>query len=287
MNLKYKLYKFFNYKFTDLNKIKIDDVNPLIGLDSEDMLNSFTSNKIIFEDGTTNHDKDIATVIQMPQFNCVKKFINLFYQGQFDNKSLVDLGCLEGAWSYEFAKMGFDVTGIEVRKNNFKNCEVVKEKSKLKNLNFKLDTCWNLNKYKNYDVIFCNGLLYHLDRPKKFLEIVYEKTNDLFILDTHFSLSTHNNITSNHFLSEINQNEGLRGRWYYEYNDGTDLKFKEKNKWRAYENNKSFWILKDDLITCLYNLGFKSVIEFYDIFKSHHSELIDQRLRSVFIATKN
>jgi len=77
-------------------KTKVENINPFVELDMQDINNSFTSNKIIFEDGSTNRDKDIATVIQMPQFNCIKNFLNLFYQGQFDNKSLVDLGCLEG-----------------------------------------------------------------------------------------------------------------------------------------------------------------------------------------------
>ena len=47
-------------------KIKAENVNPVVVTDMEDKKNSFTSNKIIFEDGSTNHDKDIATVIQMP-----------------------------------------------------------------------------------------------------------------------------------------------------------------------------------------------------------------------------
>ena len=45
-----------------MNKIEV--VNPLAEMDAEDKKNSFTSNKIIFEDGSTNHHKDIATVTQ-------------------------------------------------------------------------------------------------------------------------------------------------------------------------------------------------------------------------------
>ena len=91
----------------------------------------------------------------------------------------------------------------------------VKENVNLPNLSFKLDNAWNAHKYGPFDVTFCSGLLYHLDKPKKFLDYISSFTSRLLLLHTHFAPEE---LGANPYrLSDECENEGVRGRWFTEF----------------------------------------------------------------------
>lgn len=270
-------------------KVLIENVNPLVERDVEDDENSFTTNielpngeKILRSNAGTSE----IFIRETFQYKYIKKFLENYFNYNFKNKTLIDLGCLEGQWTLEFAKLGFNSTGLEVRENNYQNCLKILEMSGLNNLKFIKEDVMNLDKQQSFDVFFCNGILYHLDRPAKLLRTIFELTKEIAIIDTHFSEDIDLNSTSNHYLSDLETNENLKGRWYFEYDDGTDLKDKEKNKWRAYQNNKSFWIEKNCLVSYLYELGFKHVIEVFDSLNVSTSLEYKKQLRTFLIAYK-
>ena len=92
---------------------------------------------------------------------------------------LADVGCLEGGYATEFARMGFGVLGIEVRESNIAACNYVKSKTDLPNLEFVRDNALNIAKHGVFDAVFCCGLFYHFDRPKQYLETLSSVTNKL------------------------------------------------------------------------------------------------------------
>ena len=89
---------------------------------------------------------------------------------------------MEGGYAVEFARMGFQVLGIEVHDANIAACNYVKSKTSLPNLVFVKDNAWQIGNHCMFDVVFCCGLLYHLDRPKTFLETLSSVTTKLMIL---------------------------------------------------------------------------------------------------------
>jgi len=107
-------------------------------------------------------------------------------------KRIADLGCLEGGYTVEFARMGFEALGIEVRRSNFAACEYVRAHLHLPNLHFARDDVWNIEKYGTFDAIFCSGLLYHLDRPIEFIKLISGLCRRLIILNTHVARETIN-----------------------------------------------------------------------------------------------
>jgi 2-polyprenyl-3-methyl-5-hydroxy-6-metoxy-1,4-benzoquinol methylase len=106
---------------------------------------------------------------------------------------ILDLGCLDGIFSIEFALHGTDVTGIEIREDNLRRAIFVKDAHQLTNVQFIRDDVRNISaaKYGSYDVILCSGIIYHLPIPDVFYfaERIYEMTNRAAIIDTHISLS--------------------------------------------------------------------------------------------------
>jgi hypothetical protein len=235
------------------------------------------------------------------------------FPGDKNHYRLADLGCLEGGFAVEFARMGFQVLGIEVREANIAACNYVKANTNLPNLEFIKDDARNIAKYGVFDVVFCKGLLYHLDKPKEFLNTLSAVTTKLLILQTHFSTDTKKTDTKNkehrwfgiarkllarvkrhilafgiarrllprvkrhnpepaakdgHWrefnLSELTENETLRGRWYTEFANDEAFSKRDSSKWSSWDNRRSFWIQREYLLQAIYDVGFDLVLEGFD-----------------------
>ncbi len=182
--------------------------------------------------------------------------------------------------------MVFNSLGIEAREVNIEKCNYVKDKLNLPNLNFVTDDARNLAKYGPFDITLCSGLLYHLHDPIDFLKKLSACTSKLLILNTHYAperdfryrLGPLNrwvvmplekrikalDYQKNYRLSPLTENEGYRGRWLREWNENTDKSKVEKLLWASYNNHRSFWPCKKDLMNALSDVGFTSVFEQFD-----------------------
>jgi 2-polyprenyl-3-methyl-5-hydroxy-6-metoxy-1,4-benzoquinol methylase len=80
---------------------------------------------------------------------------------------VLDLACLEGHYSIEFALHGANVLAIEGREGNLAKARFVKEALSLNNLELALDDVRKLDQDRHgvFDVVLCLGILYHLDTP--------------------------------------------------------------------------------------------------------------------------
>ena len=147
----------------------------------------FTGHNIRLDDGTFTIPESTRSMVDHPTFVSARGILETVFPGDKSQLRVADVGCLEGGFSVEFARMGFRVLGIEVRELNMAACNYVKSKVDLPNLEFVQDNALNIAKYGEFDAVFCSGLLYHLDRPKQYLETLSTVTKKLLILQTHFS----------------------------------------------------------------------------------------------------
>lgn len=83
---------------------------------------------------------------------------------------VLGLACLEGLYAVEFARQGARAVGIEGRDVNLEKVRFVKKALGLDNLDLHHDDVRNLSleKYGEFDVVLCLGILYHLDAPDVF-----------------------------------------------------------------------------------------------------------------------
>lgn len=140
-----------------------------------------------------------------------------------ENKSILDVGCSDGYFSYHFKKNmnAKRVLGIDFNKydgevnfevlNKFKKEQSNKHKNhndfkSLKDsyselglsdankfqlikkvydvdIEFKSGSIYNLSEFENFDVTFCGSLLEHLRDPITAIEQLYFKTNEFCIID--------------------------------------------------------------------------------------------------------
>jgi hypothetical protein len=178
---------------------------------------------------------------------------------------VADLGCLEGGHSVEFARAGFNVTGIEIREKNFALCEKARNGLNLPLLRFVQDDVRNISRYGNFDAIFAGGILYHLPNPVEFLKLLFDAANDGVIINTHFATPD----CANQFheagkLSAVVNHEGYAGRWYTEYADGKRDQTQNWARVCAWGNDLSFWLLKEELQRALCDIGFVDVMALFD-----------------------
>jgi 2-polyprenyl-3-methyl-5-hydroxy-6-metoxy-1,4-benzoquinol methylase len=269
----------------------------------------FTAHNIRLDDGTFTKPESTRSMVDHPWFISARGILETVFPGDKSQLRLADVGCLEGGYAVEFARMGFRVLGIEVRELNIAACNYVKSKIDLPHLEFVQDNALNIARYGEFDAVFCCGLLYHLDRPKQYLETLSTVTKKLLILQTHFSLidprdtkfrSLARSVLARvarkpppliYPLSPPSENEGLAGRWFMEFSNNRSFKKRETAKWSSWDNRRSFWVQREYLLQTIRDVGFNLVMEEYDHLEPSIAESLlggsyQANLRGTFIGIK-
>jgi SAM-dependent methyltransferase len=236
----------------------------------------FTAHNILLDDGTRTMSATSGFFEDTAWLTSARRVLDTVFPGDRTGIRIADLGCLEGGYTVEFARMGFDAVGIEVRDSNFAACEHVRARVSLPNLSFIQDNAMNIAAHGPFDAVFCCGLLYHLDRPRALLDAIGKITRKAVILNTHFSLVSETGTRpfsrrkhqGRFRLSSLQENEGLHGRWFLEFASDEAMKDRESKKWASWDNKSSFWILREDLIHAVATAGFDMVFEQFDQLKS-------------------
>jgi SAM-dependent methyltransferase len=90
-----------------------------------------------------------------------------------DARSILEPGCLEGALSFQLAKViGSQIVAVDARPENLERARFIKRLLGIDNVEFvRADLEQTpLSSFGQFDAIFCSGLLYHLPRPWEFLD---------------------------------------------------------------------------------------------------------------------
>lgn len=239
------------------------------------MPSTFTAHNILLSDGEQTAPNLGWFIADSPWLRAALRVINTIYPAGAAGHSIVDLGCLEGGYTLEFAKAGMIAKGIEIRQSNIDNCEFVRQHFSLPELSFEKANVWDFQKFGRFDVAFCCGLLYHLDNPRSFLRLMAQSVNDAVIINTHVALEEN----SQRGLSELTEHEGMQGRWYVEYDPAAmDHEKLEAAKWTSWGNSRSFWPTKASLCQAILDDGFDMVFEQMDWLAPN----IDKKMQAEF-----
>jgi SAM-dependent methyltransferase len=246
---------------------------------------SFTSHNIRLDDGSYTKPALGYSMDVHPWFLAAKRALDGVFPGDKQNLRIADLGCLEGGYTVEFARLGLQALGIDVRDLNIDACRYVQSKVNLPKLEFARDDVWNIAAHGTFDAVFCCGLFYHLDKPREFLNLLSRVTKRLLILQTHFAeagdspsfiqprrlrralatiLPLKNTGTTTHKLSLLSENEGLPGRWLPEFRNKRAFLDRANRRWASWNNKQSFWIQREYLLQAMRDAGFDLVLEQFD-----------------------
>jgi 2-polyprenyl-3-methyl-5-hydroxy-6-metoxy-1,4-benzoquinol methylase len=279
--------------------------------ENSDVAVQFTAHNIRLDDGTFTRPEESRLLEESSWFRSSRGILDTVFPGDKSQLRVADVGCLEGGYAVGFARMGFQVLGIEVRELNVAACNYAKSKIDLPQLQFVQDNALNIADHGVFDAVFCCGLFYHLDYPKKYLETLSSVTNKLLILQTHFSIinpsdkwlklpTTVRQFTDRvlrrpepvkFMLSAPTEHEGLPGRWFTEFSDDRSFGERETAKWASWDNRRSFWIQREHLLQAIKDVGFDLVLEEYDNLEPNIAESLLggsylATLRGTFIGIK-
>ena len=183
---------------------------------------------------------------------------------------ILDLACLEGLFSVEFARMGAETVGIEIRTANIEKARFAKNILGLDRCALVQDDVMALSreKYGPFDVVLCAGILYHLyhrDMPDliKFIQKMSDVAKHLLIIDTHIALETlrENRFALGEMMTEVVDQDEYRGRYFIEHHIDASPDEKQQRLWASANNVKSFWLTRISLHHALRKLGFEQVYE--------------------------
>ncbi|MBN2056604.1 class I SAM-dependent methyltransferase [bacterium] len=166
-----------------------------------------------------------------------------FFEDFPNVKTILDLGCLEGAQSFSLAERPsvVRVLGLDARPANIERANFIKTACGIKNVRFAradLETV-SLMEYGRFDAVFCCGVLYHLPEPWRLIEQIAAVTDRLFVW-THYAAAD----------AAIEERAGYRGAVYREF--GWDDA-------QSGVSPESFWLVFDDLMKIIDENGFEII----------------------------
>ncbi len=233
---------------------------------------AFTSHKITLRDGSSTIPDSAKFEIERQSVTiAIRQLLNLMgLDKRLSQLRALDLGCLEGGFTVEFAKWGvLESIGVEARRQNYELCELIKDHfSDLNNLKFMLADVKELDPEAlgTFHMVFCCGLLYHLDNPVEFLRFLRQVCdwNGFLFLDTHYAPRNEQELEEFVYsptygeLREITvDGKVYQGRDWHEYDPQNDPQ--GLHPWYAVSNASSFVLTYHSLLNALETAGFGEI----------------------------
>ena len=153
---------------------------------------------------------------------------------------VLEPGSLEGAMTVELAKRATEVVGLEGRLRSVERAEFLKGLFGAENASFHVADLEeeDLSLYGEFDAVFCCGLLYHLPRPRAFVEMLSAISPNLY-LDTQYARPEW----------ELTEREGLMG-W---------VRAEDPENPQSGLSSTAFWPTLEELYRLLRESGYGSV----------------------------
>ena len=115
--------------------------------------------------------------------NCTNKWnriLNLVGRDFFYEKTVIDVGCSEGYFSFEAANFAKDVTGVDLDPIRIERANLIKRFKNKNNCNFFCKDCNELTE-KKFNVAFALGLIHRIENPIGFLRSITDITDEIII----------------------------------------------------------------------------------------------------------
>lgn len=170
---------------------------------------------------------------------------------------ILDLACLEGQYAIEFALHGAEVVAIEGREANAQKALFAKRVLGLDRLTVCQDDVRNLSleKYGEFDVVLCLGILYHLDAPDvfDFVTRMASVCRHVLVMDTFVSIAYEKSFEY--------QGNRFWGRSIIEHDPASEPEERLSSLWASLDNIQSLWLTRESVFNLLTLNGFTSAYE--------------------------
>ncbi|HKJ35323.1 MAG TPA: class I SAM-dependent methyltransferase [Solirubrobacterales bacterium] len=167
--------------------------------------------------------------------------------GPLDQLRILDLGCGEGVYAIEAGLRGADVLAIDARDERMREGAECAARHGLRNVRFERGDARELSAERagSFDIVYCLGLLYHLDAPEvfPFLAAVRELCAGALIVDTLISLEPDTEVT---YLDRAYRGERTR-----EHGDDDPPAVRQQRLLRSIDSTFAFRFTRESLVRAL------------------------------------
>jgi SAM-dependent methyltransferase len=175
----------------------------------------------------------------------------------FAELRILDLGCGEGVYAIEAALRGAEVLALDARIERMRDGADCAQRHGLEDVTFGQEDVRRVSRdtQGEFDIVYCLGLLYHLDVPDVFsvLERVYELCGRLLVVDTL--------ITPEPDLEVEHRDRAYEGSRYREHEDDDSDEDRRSRVLRSIDNDLAFRFTQTSLLRALHEVGFSSVFQ--------------------------
>jgi SAM-dependent methyltransferase len=191
----------------------------------------------------------------------------------FDQLRILDLGCGDGVYAIEAALRGAEVLALDARTEHMERGVACAERNRLAKVSFRREDVRGVSREAHgaFDVVYCLGIIYHLDLPDvfSFVESLHEICERLLIVDTFVSLEhpwpsprEPARVWGRGADQEVtHRNRRYRGERLREHEDEDTDEVRRSRVLRSIDNTFSFRFTRESLVRLLHDVGFSSVSE--------------------------
>lgn len=191
----------------------------------------------------------------------------------FEELRILDLGCGDGVYAIEAGLRGAEVLALDARTQHMDQGAACAARHGLTNVRFSREDVRNVTRdtHGAFDVVYCLGILYHLDVPDVFslLENMHGLCDQLLVVDTFISLEhpwPSPREPARVWGRGADLNVSHRGRTYRgercrEHEDEDSDEVRRSRVLRSIDNTFSFRFTRASLMQALHDVGFSSVCE--------------------------
>lgn len=107
--------------------------------------------------------------------------------GPLDGRSVLDIGCNEGYYSFAASELGAErVVGLELREENLDRARQLRDFFGYANCDFAQGSVTDASilELGSFDIVFCFGVLYHLENPMIGLRNLKRLTGSALVVDS-------------------------------------------------------------------------------------------------------
>lgn len=114
----------------------------------------------------------------------LKRLQPLLEQIGLTGKTIIDVGCNEGFFSFFMAEAGANVIGIDIDKHRLSKAEFIKKVKNINNVDFQNISIYSeeFKDFKKVDLCLCLGFLHRIPDPFNAISMISEKT-DIIIFE--------------------------------------------------------------------------------------------------------
>jgi SAM-dependent methyltransferase len=175
----------------------------------------------------------------------------------FEELRILDLGCGDGVYAIEAGLRGAEILALDARTERMDEGAACAERHGLANVTFSQEDVRQVTRetHGEFDVVYCLGLLYHLDLADALsvLENLQRLCKRLLLVDTLISLTPGSQARHG--------DRAYEGERVREHDDGDPPDVRRSRVLRSIDNTFGFRFTRESLVRALGDAGFSSVLE--------------------------